>query len=296
MHSSPAVANGMVFAGANKKVYYGINATTGNVTWTFKDDDAEEFIIASPIYQDGKVFLVDQFFIVAVNASTGKTIWQSFVGTEFYVSPTYADGKLYITSDQRGLYVLNATDGSKLGFFGTSSNSWSSATLYDGKAYVGNNDWSVYSIAEQPLLNSNISIELAESTVQVGKQVIGTGQLIPGKPNASITVAFIKPDGEAEEMEAVTIGKGIFQFAYNPDVAGSWTVAAWWTSDIGYYNSAYSEHVALQVENPTSPGNGDGDNTGTGVPIEYIYFGVAVAVLAAASVSAVYVVRKRRKK
>ena len=49
MHSSPSVANGMVYVAANKQVYYGINATTGNVTWTFKDATAGEFIICSPI-------------------------------------------------------------------------------------------------------------------------------------------------------------------------------------------------------------------------------------------------------
>jgi outer membrane protein assembly factor BamB len=79
MHSSPAVAEGMIFTAFNKRTYYGINATTGNVTWTFTDPDAEEFTIASPIYHDGKVFLVDQFFIVAVDAFNGSLLWQRFL-------------------------------------------------------------------------------------------------------------------------------------------------------------------------------------------------------------------------
>ena len=71
MHASPAVAEGMVFAASDKKVYYGINATTGKTQWIFKDDSADAFIIASPIYHDGKVFLVDEFFIVVIDAFNG---------------------------------------------------------------------------------------------------------------------------------------------------------------------------------------------------------------------------------
>jgi outer membrane protein assembly factor BamB len=144
MHASPTVADGMVFASSNMKAYYAINAMTGNVEWTFKDDAATEFIICSTIYKDGKLFLVDKFSIVCVDAKNGHTIWSTFIGDELYVSPSYADDKLYVVTDQRHIYVLNATNGEKLGYFGTNSNSWSAPTLYDGKLYVGNNDWNVY--------------------------------------------------------------------------------------------------------------------------------------------------------
>jgi len=55
-------------------MYCGVNATTGNFTWTYKDEEADESIIASPIYHDGKVFLVDQFFAVAVDAFNGSRL------------------------------------------------------------------------------------------------------------------------------------------------------------------------------------------------------------------------------
>jgi outer membrane protein assembly factor BamB len=247
IHSSPTVAKGMIFAASNKQVYYGINATTGNVSWTFKDDYAEEFIIASPIYHDGKVFLVDQFFIAAVDAFNGSLVWQTFVGTEFYVSPTYADGKLYVTSDQRGMYVLNATDRSKIFWFATPSSSWSSPTLYEGKAYVGNNDWTVYCIAGYPQLNSSVALELAKREVILGESVSGCGYLVPGMPNASITLSFTKPDGAAFNMPVVTSEKGFFDFIYTPDMVGNWTITAQWQSDRGYYNSACSEKAIIDV-------------------------------------------------
>jgi outer membrane protein assembly factor BamB len=294
MHASPAVADGMIFAASNKRTYYGINATTGNVMWSFTDPDAEEFIIASPIYHDGTVYLVDQFFIVAVDAFNGNILWKSFVGTEFYVSPTYADGKLYVTSDQRGMYVLNATDGSKISFFATGSNSWSSPTLYEGKAYVGNNDWNVYCIAGYPKINGSVTLALDKSNVTAGEPVTGCGSLVPGMPNASITLSIVKPGGSEVTQQVVTSEGGFFDFTYTPDAAGEWTVTARWQASRGYYNSACSEKTVLNVAAaPTPPP--------TPPPNEWLNPStVALIVLVVASVVAVILgilyVRMRRKK
>jgi outer membrane protein assembly factor BamB len=295
MHSSPAVASGMIFAASNKRMYYGINATTGNVAWTFKDDDAEEFIIASPINNNGRVFLVDQFFIVAVDAFTGRVLWQTFVGTEFYVSPTYAEGKLYVTSDQRGIYVLNATDGAKLSFFSTGSNSWSSATLYEGKIYVGNNDWNVYCLAEAPLLNASVTVEVTKREVVLGERLTVSGRLVPEISDARIFLGFVKPDDTADQVPVETDSKGAFNFTYTPNVVGNWTVAAWWQSDRGYYSSAYSDHVSVEVQSssPSTDGNGGGN---TGVPMEYIYAAIVVIVIVVANVVAYAVMKRRAKK
>jgi outer membrane protein assembly factor BamB len=62
------------------------------------------------------------------------------------VSPAYADGKIYIVTSQRHLYILDATNnGTKLASATTPSSSWSSPTVSNGRLYVGNNDWNVYS-------------------------------------------------------------------------------------------------------------------------------------------------------
>ena len=148
MHGSPVVADGMVIVSSNMGAYYAINVATGEIEWTFRDEAARELIVCSPVYHNGEVFLIDKYSIVSVNAKNGQPLWSTFLNEELYVSPTYADGKLYVVTDQRSIYVLNATNGEKLSFFKTSSNSWSAASLYDGKLYVGNNDWNVYCLAD----------------------------------------------------------------------------------------------------------------------------------------------------
>ena len=144
MQGSPTVANGMVFASTNLREYYGFNATTGDTIWTFNNPAATEFIVSSPIYLDGKLFIIDKFDIACLNATNGNKIWSSYTGDEFYVSPSYADDKLYIVTSQRHIFILSAINGDKLAVYTTPSASWSSPTLCDGRLYIGNNDWNVY--------------------------------------------------------------------------------------------------------------------------------------------------------
>jgi outer membrane protein assembly factor BamB len=265
MMASPTVADGMVFVSSNTQAHYGINAATGEIKWTYRDSAAIEFIVSSTIYIDGKLFLIDKFSIVCINATNGHPIWGTYLGEELYVSPSYADGKLYVVTDQRFIYVLNATNGEKLGYFGTDSNSFSSPTIYEGRVYVGCNDWNLYCLAEYSRITSNVTIELTKSKVVLGESVTGFGQLAPGMANESIIVTFIKPDGTTNQIQVTTFENGVFNFAYTPDMVGNWTITASWQSNKGYYTSAYSENSPLMVESK---------------PIEYIYAIIVVVGIA----------------
>ena len=293
MHSSPSVAEDMVYVAANKQTYYAINATTGNVVWTFRDPTAGEFIICSPICNAGIVYLVDEFFIVALNASNGSLLWKSFLGTEFYVSPTYADGKLYITSDQRGLYVIDATNGDKLGWFGTASNSWSSPTIYKGKAYVGNNDWNVYCLSDAPRLTSTVTFDLDKSQIILGDSMNGSGVLVPGKPDANVSLHFMNPNGAVDDLPVVTTKRGAFNFTYIPSNVGNWTVTAVWNSDKEYWDSAHSSYMELEVVPPEGP-HVDGGGVTTWPPVEYYYI-LAIAIVSVIVTVAVLALKKQRK-
>ena len=283
LHASPVVVDGMVFAASNVKQYHGINTETGDIEWTYTTSGVGEFIVCSPAYNDGQLFLVDHYSIVCVDSATGFAVWSTYLGEELYVSPTYADGKVYVVTDQRSVYVLNATDGAKLSVFNTASNSWSSATVYEGMVYVGSNDWNVYCLAGYPATNSTITIELPEQ-VSVGESVTGSGSLSPAYPNASITVSIVKPDGSVTDLQVTTSKTAAFNFTCTPDVAGNWTVAAQWQTDKSYYTSAYSENAIIQVTE-TSQAN---------VPLTVI----AIAVIAFAVVLAFlgFIFIKRAKK
>jgi len=246
MHASPTVADGMVFASSNVKEYYGINTETGNLEWTYQTSGAGEFIVCSPAYNDGYLFLVDHYSIVCVDMATGYAIWSTYLGEELYVSPSYADGKVYVITDQRSVHVLNATDGAKLSVFTTDSNSWSSTTIYEGMVYLGSNDWNVYCLAGYPATTGTITLEIPDKAA-LGESVIGFGSLSPAYPDAAVKISLIKPDSSVTEMQVTTSRTGGFIFTYTIDITGNWTVCASWQTNKSYYTSAYSENVIMQV-------------------------------------------------
>ncbi len=150
MMGSPSVENGLVFASADLRTYFGIDAATGNITWTFRDPNAYEFIVSSPIYVNGQLYIIDKFSMTSLNATNGHLNWSFFTGDELYASPSYADGKIYMMTSQRHIYILDANNnGSKLASYTTPSGSWSSPTIANGRLYIGNHDWNVYCFANQ---------------------------------------------------------------------------------------------------------------------------------------------------
>ncbi len=284
MHASPTVADDMVFVSSNVKEYYGIDTANGNIKWAYRTSGAGEFIVCSPAYYDNNLFLVDHYSIVCVDAATGYAVWSTYLGEELYVSPSYADGKVYVVTDQRSIYVLNATNGEKLSVFTTDSNSWSSTTVYEGMVYVGSNDWNVYCLAGNPATTSTITFKLPEQA-SLGESVTGLGYLYPAYPYAAIAVSLVKPDGSVTDLQAVTSKQGAFSFIYTLDTAGNWLVSAHWQSNKSYYTSAFSEQYFIEVvETSKSP-----------VPAEYL----AVAIIVLAVVLAVFlgfILIKRTKK
>ncbi|PVX27880.1 MAG: hypothetical protein CW716_00015 [Candidatus Bathyarchaeum sp.] len=147
MQGTPTVADGLVFVSANMRTYFGVDVASGSVIWNYTNKDATEFIVSSPIYFEGKLYVIDKFDIACLNASTGEKLWSSFSGDELYVSPSYADNKIYVTTSQRRIFIIDASTGDKTLAFTTPSASWSSPTLVDGRLYIGNNDWNIYCLS-----------------------------------------------------------------------------------------------------------------------------------------------------
>jgi outer membrane protein assembly factor BamB len=149
MLGSPSVAAGMVFASSNWGAYYAVNTTTGQIVWQFTDKEAIEFIVSSPIYVNGDLFIIDKFNIACLNATNGHTIWSAYTGDELYVSPSYADGKIYVTTSQRHIFVLDTrNNGVTIANVTTPSSCWSSPSIANGKLYIGCNDWNIYCFSE----------------------------------------------------------------------------------------------------------------------------------------------------
>ena len=149
MLGSPSVAAGKVFASSNWGDYYALDIPSGAEIWHFYDNTATEFIVSSPIWVDGIVYLIDKFDLAAVNGITGSAVWSKYTGDELYVSPSYADGKIYMVTSQRHIFVLDVNNkGEIIANATTLSSSWSSPTIANNRLFIGCNDWNVYCFKE----------------------------------------------------------------------------------------------------------------------------------------------------
>jgi outer membrane protein assembly factor BamB len=280
MMSSPAVANGMVFASSNKLWRYGINATTGKIVWTYTNI-ADEFISDTMSYHEGQLYFPDLNYVGAVNATTGESIWTSYLGEILESSPTFADGKVYVsTSDRRLVYVLNASTGERISWYPTGSKCWSSPTLWQGRLYVGNHDWNVYCLVDAsfPIITPSVNANLDKDVVSLvnSESVTVTGYLEPRIVNAPITVTYVKPDGTMIERAVTSNEQGAFTSSYTPDTAGNWTVTAIYSGaeyPSRMYTQAFSNHLSLEVsesESPTSSPSSE-PQPEMAIPTEFIF-------------------------
>jgi outer membrane protein assembly factor BamB len=155
MLGSPSVADGKVFVPASLRAYYAFDAASGVQIWQFTEPNATEFIASCPLYMDGQLFIINKFSITSLDANTGKENWSAFTGDELYTSLSYADGKLYLMTSQRHIFILDAANnGTKLASVELPSASWSSPSIANGRLYIGCNDWNVYCFEDNIITTS----------------------------------------------------------------------------------------------------------------------------------------------
>ena len=119
VHSSPAVANGVVYVGSDDHNVYALNASTGAKLWSYTTGDVVD---SSPAVANGVVYVGSyDGNVYALNASTGAKLWSYTTGASVYSSPAVANGVVYVGSDDGNVYALNASTGAKLWSYTTGS-------------------------------------------------------------------------------------------------------------------------------------------------------------------------------
>jgi outer membrane protein assembly factor BamB len=73
--SSPVVADGKVFFGADDGKVYAVALATGEKVWEYETEDIVE---APPLFHDGRIFIgSSDFYFYALDASTGTLAWRT---------------------------------------------------------------------------------------------------------------------------------------------------------------------------------------------------------------------------
>lgn len=96
IQSSPAVMHGVVYFGCRDGFAYAVDATTGKQLWKFSTEGS--WVNNSMVVHDGKAYFGTSIpgIMHAVDAKTGKTVFDLPTGTPVFASMALADGMLYL--------------------------------------------------------------------------------------------------------------------------------------------------------------------------------------------------------
>jgi outer membrane protein assembly factor BamB len=156
----PSVADGMMFVGQLRGMFYAVDTTTGTTVWR---KNLHHCSAASPAYADGVVYASflaqypcpkgepgDGGFVRAWDAKTGERIWDVPLAP-VESSPLVQDGTVYVGAWDRKVYALDAATGAIKWSTETdaqivSSASWVDASIAGGSPaiVIGTNGGSLY--------------------------------------------------------------------------------------------------------------------------------------------------------
>ncbi len=158
IESSPTFYDDKIYIGSFDSKIYCLDSTDGSEIWTYTTGGN---IRSSPAIADGKVFfgsnddkiycfdadpfddLVDEGFNDPDDVSY-DLIWTYITGSNVQSSPTIVEDRVYIGSNDKKIYCLNAENGALIWQNQTGGNIMSSPAVVDNNIYIGSNDGRVY--------------------------------------------------------------------------------------------------------------------------------------------------------
>lgn len=150
VHSSPALANGVIYFGSWDTYLYAVDAATGQEKWKFKTGEDNENhnqtgIQSSPAVVDGVVYFgCRDSHLYAVDAATGQEKWK-FATTWVNASPAVQDGTVYFGTSIPSLFqALDVKTGKERYTTPAHMIVFSSPAIASGMAYFGSANGRVY--------------------------------------------------------------------------------------------------------------------------------------------------------
>jgi outer membrane protein assembly factor BamB len=144
MHSSPVIANGIIYVGSRDGQLYAVQESSGQLLWSYKTTswvESSATIVNNIVY-----FGSNDGTFNALNAKTGEKIWQFRVQYPIKSSAAVADGKVYFGCDDYTVYCLDAATGKKIWSKDTGNSITSSPAISNGILFCGSVDGNIYGL------------------------------------------------------------------------------------------------------------------------------------------------------
>jgi len=170
--SSPAVANGSVYAASPTSGVFSIDAATGVVQW--KTNPLNGNYYASPAVAGSRIIVASDAGGVAAVNTAGTKLWSVLTTTDFSsASPVVVNGVVYIGDISGNIYALNAANGAKIWTYASAGDGiYSGAAVVNGIMYVGSSSGTVYAL--------NAATGALVWSYATGGQIRGTPAVVNG--------------------------------------------------------------------------------------------------------------------
>jgi len=99
---------------------------------------------------------------------------------------------------------------------------------------------------------STVTVSASPQTFEKGETVRVSGSIEPAKENATVTLAYKRPDGTKFDRTVRTNADGSFSEPYRPEIEGFWSINASWLGDEKYEGNWAS--TTFEVRLPVSLG------------------------------------------
>lgn len=158
--ATPLIADDVLYIGSGRDMYFGapetpeklfaINITDGSKIWGIPLGGINEWVYpaSTPAYFNGVIYYPQGNSMSSFNATDGTRIANQWIGHVIYSSPIFADdprgAKVYVGSSVYSITCLDAKDLTPLSVFTSNGQIESSPALWEGKLYVGSQDWNLY--------------------------------------------------------------------------------------------------------------------------------------------------------
>jgi hypothetical protein len=274
------------------------------------------------------------FDVTGVNKTwEDRILWEGWIvhnpaGSPL-VSASMKGTYLYTSSDGGGIQCKDAVTGETLSTYQGLGIAMSSPTIWEGKLYIGHGNrymycfddraepcieiWANQDKGAEMWIDETITVsggvhavtvyDIPEIELQGSVSPAIYEEYYPPIPNAEVTVIFVDPDGNTDEVTVMADEDGMFVAQFVPETTGEWSWTAWYPGeefplDAYVYPEAYTEYYTFTAIDPNAPSNGgNGGETPppeTGLPVEYIYAGVAVVVIVIVVLLAYLFLKRRR--
>ncbi|MCW4001811.1 MAG: PQQ-binding-like beta-propeller repeat protein [Candidatus Bathyarchaeota archaeon] len=304
--TSPATADGKVFAGSRDLYFYMLDADTGDRIQSFRDPFSSPWS-AAPALVDGKIIVGCynwNLYCFVEGTQTSISRWVSpttiMLGDSVDVGggivPAVSGATVTLAYSRPDLTevtqtVTTGTDGTYASSFTPDVEGlWTLTASWAGSATHGQAFSRQRRITVEPVttLRTTMSRWANPTTIAFGDSVDVGGGILPAVSGATVTLTYTRPDATTVTQTVTTGTDGTYADSITPDVEGLWTYKASWAGSATHSASTsaggvFAVHEVLE----------NGAQAEAGIPTEYIYAIVAVIAIAIVVIAAFLYMRRK---